>query len=355
MTTKVSKAFEARLRRQLAGNPSLAQQTQNISSAAYRRFYAATKGCKFYDFSLEPEKHRELYASNLCKCFVCQIGWPQKNGIEYFCFDYERYVLEKLGLDNNDKFSASTLLNKKRNVGILKATGLGISWLCLGWIMYRCVYDSRWKGGQVCIVVGPNHSMTIQMVDRMKHMLQRKLGLTFSTKETVLKLGGVHIECFPSNHIDSMRALPEVKMVYVSETSFIGSGLAKDVLDVTLRYGMKSRAQVIYESTPRAAEDGDIMWQIFEKPDSAVSQVFEKVRLDYTVGIGKIYDNDLIQEQMLTPGWRREYLTEFTGVIGNVFTPQSIDRAISDNYSIEGIPAAPKALGIDSSLGARTL
>ena len=41
----------------------------------------------------------------------------------------------------------------------------------------------------------------------MKSLFERKLGITFANKETVLELNGCRIEAYPSNHIDAYRAL----------------------------------------------------------------------------------------------------------------------------------------------------
>jgi hypothetical protein len=54
----------------------------------------------------------------------------------------------------------------------------------------------------MCIVRGPNIDIAIKMIKRMKGLFEMKLGLTFSSKETVLELNGYTIEAYPSNHID---------------------------------------------------------------------------------------------------------------------------------------------------------
>ena len=54
----------------------------------------------------------------------------------------------------------------------------------------------------MCIVAGPNIDMAIKLIKRMKNIFERKLGLYFLNKETVLTLNGCTIEAYPSNHID---------------------------------------------------------------------------------------------------------------------------------------------------------
>ena len=42
----------------------------------------------------------------------------------------------------------------------------------------------------MCIVTGPNIDIAIKLIKRMKSLFERKLGLTFANKETVLELNG---------------------------------------------------------------------------------------------------------------------------------------------------------------------
>src|SRR5215510_8949849 len=64
---------------------------------------------------------------------------------------------------------------------------------------------------QMCIVTGPNIDIATKLIKRMKNIFERKLGLIFQNKETVIELNGCTIEAFPSNHIDSFRALDNLK------------------------------------------------------------------------------------------------------------------------------------------------
>jgi hypothetical protein len=41
---------------------------------------------------------------------------------------------------------------------------------------------------QLCIVMGPNLHMVIKLIRALKYIIERKLGLTFTNKETVLKV-----------------------------------------------------------------------------------------------------------------------------------------------------------------------
>jgi hypothetical protein len=77
----------------------------------------------------------------------------------------------------------------------------------LGIMARLCTREDSGSNGacQMCIVTGPNIDIAIKLIRRLKNIFERKLGLTFTYKETILQLNGCRIEAFPPNHIDSFR------------------------------------------------------------------------------------------------------------------------------------------------------
>ena len=53
-----------------------------------------------------------------------------------------------------------------------------------------------------------------------KDIFEPILGLYFQNKETVLELNGCTIEAYPSDHIDSYRALDNHKFILLDESDF---------------------------------------------------------------------------------------------------------------------------------------
>ena len=74
----------------------------------------------------------------------------------------------------------------------------------------------------------------------MKGIFEPKLGLYFQNKETVLELNGCTIEAYPSNHIDSYRALDNPKFILLYESDFWRKSDIDNVRHVTERYIGKS-------------------------------------------------------------------------------------------------------------------
>ena len=104
---------------------------------------------------------------------------------------------------------------------IKKATGLGDMEFFLRFMAWLCLRNNNdYRNSQMCIVTGPNIDIAIKLIKRMKSLFERKLGLTFANKETVLELNGCRIEAYPSNHIDAYRALDNPKFILLDEADF---------------------------------------------------------------------------------------------------------------------------------------
>jgi hypothetical protein len=78
----------------------------------------------------------------------------------------------------------------------------------------------------MCIVTGPRIELAITLIDRMKGLFTSDFAnatthrITFDSKETVIELNGVHIEAYPSHHLDAMRGLKDVSFIYLDEGDF---------------------------------------------------------------------------------------------------------------------------------------
>jgi hypothetical protein len=92
----------------------------------------------------------------------------------------------------------------------------------------------------MCIVTRPNQDIAIKLIKRMKGLFDCKLGITFDTKETVIKLNGCSIEAYPSNHIDAFRSLTNPKFILIDGGGFFRKNEQEEVRHVSERYIAKS-------------------------------------------------------------------------------------------------------------------
>jgi hypothetical protein len=109
-----------------------------------------------------------------------------------------------------------------KHLGVKKATGLDITEFMLRLMAWLCTFKQTNHSGsignsQMCIVAGPNIDIATKLIKRLKGIFDTKLGLTFNDKETHLQLNGCSIEAYPSNHIESFRALENPKFILIDE------------------------------------------------------------------------------------------------------------------------------------------
>jgi hypothetical protein len=180
-------------------------------------------GKKFWVEDKQQHKQEFIRTNGQC-CFNHCIGLPIKDKQRHPMYDYEQLLFNQLFSTNGDF--------KDKHLWVLKSTGLGITELCLRIIAWLCTRDDSMKDSQICIVTGPNISLAVTLIDRLKGLFYR-LGIVFSDKETVLELNNCKIEAFPSHHLDAMRGLANVKFILLDEADFFPVGQQKDARDIS--------------------------------------------------------------------------------------------------------------------------
>jgi hypothetical protein len=148
--------------------------------------------------------------------------------------------------------------------------------------------------------------------------------VSFDIKETVIELNGVHIEAYPSHHLDAMRGLKDVSFIYLDEADFFPPGQQSDARDVSERYIAKTNPWIVMVSTPNAPEG------LFERIEKEPEQtcLYKRLFLDYTYGLSRIYSCAEIDAAKASPSFEREYNLKYLGLIGNVFHTKDIETAI---------------------------
>ena len=246
--------------------------------------------------------------------FNTAIGLPRKDSVPCVLHDYERLLYD-------------TLQNHK-HVWIKKATGLGVTEFMLRYMAWLCFQKEGQfvpSGSQMCIVTGPRIELAITLIDRMKRLFQlagiRANRVSFDSKETVIELNGVHIEAYPSHHLDAMRGLTDVSFIYLDEADFFPPGQQQDARDVSERYIAKSNPWIVMVSTPNAPE------QLFDRMEHEPEEtcLYKRLFLDYTYGLNRIYSVAEIDAAKASPSFEREYNLKYLGLIGNVFHVQDIE------------------------------
>jgi hypothetical protein len=273
------------------------------------RLFERLQNKPFWIWNIGEHKQEDIKTNGDC-CFNHVVGLPQKDGIDKPLYDYQKILFEFLVSQNNNK-----------HLWIKKATGLGISEFMLRFMAWLCLKDNLLSGSRMSIVTGPRIDLAIALIDRMKKLFASSNNIAaFDTKETVIELNNVKIEAFPSHHLDAMRGLPDVSFILLDEADFFPPGQQQDARDVSERYIAKSNPYIVMVSTPNAPEG---LFERIEK-ESEDTCLYERIFLDYTYRVGKIYTAEEIERAKQSPSFEREYNLKYLGRIGNVFHTKDI-------------------------------
>jgi hypothetical protein len=217
----------------------------------------------------------------------------------------------------------------------------------LRFMAWLCLRNDDYTNTQIVIVTGPNQELAIKMIKRIKALFEPH-GIIFNSKETVINLNGCEIQAYPSNHIDAFRSLTNPKFILCDEADFFRKNEQEEVRHVAERYIAKSDPYIVIVSTPNRP---DGLFNKIEK-ESFESCIYKKIFLDYTYGLGKIYTQEEIEKARRSPSFPREYELLYQGLIGNVFSPKSIENCQKISYNPDQIiPNCQVSIGIDPSFG----
>ena len=162
-------------------------------------------------------------------------------------------------------------------------------------------------------------------------------------------MNGCTIEAYPSNHIDSYRALDNPKFILLDESDFFRKGEQEEVRYISERYIAKSDPYIVMVSTPN--NPGGLFYQIEQEPATCL---YKRLKMDYHYGLGKIYTLEEIDKAKQSPGFDREYGLQYLGKVGNIFNEFQILRAIELGEQFKNLPINPYAIhsiGVDPGFG----
>jgi hypothetical protein len=335
--SKTKQSFERRLKRK---GIELTSSQLNDKSSKLDRF----KGLEFWiwDKAEHERRFNEWIQRGLRPCcFNHAVGLPRKGDVAKPLFDYEKEIYDAL--------------QQTKYIWIKKATGLGITEFMLRYTAWLCLRDDMLKGSYVGIVTGPRIELAITLINRLKSLFSN---IKFDDKETVCTLNDVRIEAFPSHHLDSMRGLDKVSFILLDEADFFPLGQQQEARAISERYIAKSNPYIVMVSTPNRPEG--LFEQIEREP--AGKCLYHRIFLPYHVGLGKIYTEEEIAKARESPQFPREYDLQYIGQEGNVFSHESIERAIQLGLDLEKIPDyyasisgirqdTHKSMGVDPGFG----
>ena len=322
-------------------------------------------------------------------CFNCVIGWPRKNGEERPIYNFQRQIykalfddvylnkrswtpeefeelrLEQIELETralkdkhmNVEVTKNDFLKrrqerltypfKNKHVWIKKSTGIGATEFLIRVMVWLATRDNQLSGTNMCITTGPRVETSIGIIRRIKKLFEPH-GIFFDSKQTTVNINGVNITAYPSAHTDDMRSLTDVSFILIDEADFYSPSEQSNVRSVAERYIGKTDPWIAMISTPNTP--GGLFEQI--EKESFDTCIYKKLILLYHEALGTLYSHEEIENVKHSLSFPREYLGQYIGLQGNVFTPQSIEKITVYDYSPETIvPGCIVSVGLDPAFG----
>jgi hypothetical protein len=277
-------------------------------------------------------------------CFCHVIGLPEKNGIKYPIHPWQMELI-------ND------LERGTRYIVCKKARGIGFTSLMLYYLAYKAVCQNAiYSSKRFALIVGPREALAIDLIRRLKTLLL-PLNIVDETEKTICRFLNVTVEAFPSARVSTLRGYDDLKIAYIDEASFFGSGAGnskeeQEVRAVCEGYIAKTDLVIVMSSTPSVP--GTMFENIMDESDA--SCMYKRYRLPYTVSLQKpgeplsgIYSEAEISQARLSPNFERELNLAFGHGLGNVFLEPNIKRCITEynQPSIQELANAVINVGAD--------
>jgi hypothetical protein len=303
---------EAELARLYARKESQATRTRSLTNPRFINLLEQIQGLPFWIEDRAEHKSiiqecKDLELERLVCCFNHCLGLPTKNGNPLPIFDYESRIID--ALEDTDR------------IWIKKARGLGVTELIIRYIVWLCLRNNDLKGSICFIVTGPRQNIAMEHVQRIERLFE-PFGIYSETRMGITELNDVFIQTIPSKNIGAMRGYDRVPLIFLDEADFFPIGQQQEARAVAEGYIPKTHPKLIMVSTPDRP-DG-LFAQMEREPDNGYRKMF----MDYTVGLGKIYDPATIKQEMDKEYFEREYNLKYLGKLGNVFHIADIEAAM---------------------------
>jgi hypothetical protein len=274
--------------------------------------------------------HNQLYGRTQGQCcFNHIVGLPKKNGKEYPLFSWQEQIFEALELYTN--------------LSILKARGIGITTFIIRYLAWKILYDDELDNKSIFIVSGTREEHANYVKERLKQLFEFTFpDLQLESKYTELWLKSTWIKVFPSKNIEALRGYMDAHTIWLDESDYLDISIQNELMNAIIPYQEKSNCNIILTSTPNLPNG---LMQRMESDNN-----FHKLRLDYKVGLGTIYQQSEIDKLKDRPEFQREYCCAFGYGLGNVFLPSEIEASISPKeYKYN--PSCTTSIGIDPGFG----
>ena len=233
-------------------------------------------------------EHETKYLESIGQCcFNHILSLPTKGAKQYPLFNFQQIIFDTI--------------EQNKNVWIKKARGIGFTTLMLRYISWKILSSTELDYKSIYIISAGNGNSSEDVTSKFKNLFEKKFPL--------IKLGSKFTDYWLRNTWIKILSNINFKDIDVHDTSYViideadyldGSG--QTILEQEfLHPDNKSNCKVIMASTPNRTGG------LFEKIENERNSSYVKLKLDYSCGLGTIYNESFIQEKKLDPEFEREY------------------------------------------------
>jgi hypothetical protein len=303
---------------------------QGITARTVDQALEILRGKPFWIWDEKEHELASLRTNGQC-CFNHIVKLPTKNGKEYPIFDFQKQIFD--------------YIEGYQNIWIKKARGIGVTTFLIRYLVWKVLSSNELDGKSIFIISGTREEFANYVKTKMEDLfLPRFPNLIFDSKYTELWINKTWIKVMPTKNIKDVRGYMDVAYLFIDEADHFDKSIQEELEPAITAYEEKSKGKTIMVSTPNRP-DG-----LFEKIERDKDSKYKKLFLDYTYGLGKIYDPEYIALKKLEPEFEREYNLKYLGKIGNLFSSPQVDKAIElgEQYkSYEINQYAIHSIGID--------
>ena len=228
---------------------------------------------------------------------------------------------------------------------IKKARGIGVSTFLIRYLVWKVLYSNELDGKSIFIISGTREEFANYVKKKMEDLfLPRFPNVIFDSKYTELWINKTWIKVMPTKNIKDVRGYMDVAYLFIDEADHFDKSIQEELEPAITAYEEKSKGKTIMASTPNRP-DG-----LFERIEKDPNSKYKKLFLGYELRLGKIYDPEYIAQKKLEPEFEREYNLKYLGLVGNLFSPSQIDKAIALGEQFKDRPVNPyciHSIGVD--------
>ncbi|HET7643157.1 MAG TPA: hypothetical protein VFK40_06590 [Nitrososphaeraceae archaeon] len=166
------------------------------------------------------------------------------------------------------------------------------------YLAWKTLSTNELANKSIFLVSGTREEFANSIKVRLERLFERKFpNVKFDSKYTDLTLGNnTWIKVFPTKRIQDLRGYTDVSYIFIDEADFFDPAEQWELEYVIKAYEEKSNCKIILTSTPNQPE---YLFNKIER-DEIFKGFFNKLFLDYSYGLNKIYDSDLLKEKRMS-------------------------------------------------------